>query len=649
MEQVRAASDVDYESTYLNYYGHNSDASSFHTSLASLVKSKSIDCEKTHLPILDIGGGSGLLSATFAGLGITSTFIDVNPGVDGIKLNLAVYNENKLSLTKKIIANKLGYENWFSTCLDVIEHISLRDMASFLININALVTGNLLISISTRPSADGNRYHPTVLPIETWTKLLDASGLSCVDNDYVDWKGVTAFTGIDDKISTVAYWCRRNIFHDNNGHQHYLLLEKNRLPDKEKLEALIDSLVTPRTLDEKRLPLNVLYTVNFIQDWHFLRELMDFLKKDELIVVFNKDNISQINLNVIRNFVVRCGIQCFYLDDVLFDVESFLSSLNPKVLFISATEGPVSKRHLATIPFVEAANRAGHNTVCLQHGMILPDRMAFPSTHFLAWSDMYKAEAITRCSDGVTHYFYNAGVIKNSSFYVVSKYDFISLRFGEHYLQYEKKVLVASNLHWRAAHLFTPIDFISWLKKEAVLNKNVLFIWRPHPEEYSIYLVNELPENVLVIEQMITDIIDVSICQILKNVDACITTLSTIAFDAVRLGTPVAIFPFDCNVGRDISLSAEVIEKSYFISDISSFNVHDFVYFSSASVFHVENKDTESGVNDFMSLLESLYYSAIAEYNPDKFGTLTKYYDSAPPMGSIAVAEWQEKYCCGKL
>ncbi|MFA7821823.1 hypothetical protein [Aeromonas dhakensis] len=645
---VRAASDVDYESTYMNYYGHTNNASSFDISLASMIKKKSADFEVGDLPILDIGGGNGLLSSLFVELGIKSTFIDVNPSLDGIKLDLSVEHGVGLEAISNHISKRLNSTRWFATCLDVIEHISLRDMSSFLKNLNSLTTDSLLISISTRPSSDGNRYHPSVLPIETWLRLLDAAGLSCIDKNYINLKGITDFSGIDDKISTVAYWCRKNIFNDSNGHQHYLLLKKNGQPDPKKLDALINSIIMPQALDENRIPLKIIYTVNFIQDWHFLRELMDLLRRDELLVIFNRDNISKVNLNVIRNVVSRCGIKHSYLDDVILDIDDFLASLTSKHLFISATEGPITKRHLATLPLLSAASCAGHVTVSLQHGVFYPEEILLSSTNFFAWSERFQTALSKRCCSDISYDFYDAGLIKPSVVYKKSKFDFIALRFGERYLKYEKKVLVTSNLHWDA-HSFIPADFIAWLKNEASSNSDVLFIWRPHPREYSIYLVSDLPENILIVEQIITDVLDISVCEILKNVDACITTLSTIAFDAVRLGTSIAILPFDSDIGRDISLSPEIMEKACFISDMKTFDVRDFILSSSRNKTQGE-MDNEMVENKFIAALINLYSSEVKKHSTNEFCILMqRYATSLPPLDvDMSVAVWQEKYCLGE-
>lgn len=544
------ASTTDYESTYATYYAHGPTHTSFDPTIFPRVAAQ-IAQARGVTSLLDLGGGNGQLTDLWRAQGKPSLFIDVNPGEHphGLHYALSQHEVAGAETVRQRITDKLGGA-WLTTCLDVAEHIDIEHLSSFLANLYSFVDKWLVLSISTRPSSDGNRYHPTLLPIEVWQRLLNYAGFAIEQApELTVFHGHSDFRGSDEHISVVAHWCRVNPFRDDRGHQHYLLLRKEHIPapnPEPVLQALLD--IDYRCAKrQKGAALNSkhwYYVLNFIQDWSYFRSLADVLQQGQLSALINTENFHPSHLHVVRNFLRRTNTPYTLIDDSE-GVANLIESLHQAdSITITATDGFESARHFRPAEFVLGARRKGLTTITLQHGLTIPKPMTTVAQTVLAWSPYSRGTILPKLHPALPRNIAIAGSPKFDDI-DASRRHVLAARFGSWVDQFDRRVLIGTNLHWDTAHRVGEDEFYAWLEREVIAHPNILICLRPHPDDQSLYRRPQFltHANVLLLDDIVTNALDVSIARLLPSFDACYTTYSTLILDCLLAGTPVVVFP----------------------------------------------------------------------------------------------------------
>ncbi len=149
-----------------------------------------------------------------------------------IHFDLLMEDSKAATALYEIIESRVGPTEYVTICLDVLEHVDIEDVGSALWNLYTIAGDFVVISISTRPSGRGNRYHSTILPLTTWQHLFELSGFEIVDPHFCsERRRVIPFVSEASDLHIVSHWAQADIFGDRrNGEPTYLLLRKAERP-----------------------------------------------------------------------------------------------------------------------------------------------------------------------------------------------------------------------------------------------------------------------------------------------------------------------------------------------------------------------------------------------------------------------------------
>ncbi len=551
----KTASVTNYEKLYAqNYYAHQSDSTSYDVErfprlLRQLAGEFGVDS------LLDIGGGNGKLSQIWRDGGGKAASLDYydNPEAFCKKFDLSRNDRSKTAEISSFLSDSLG-KYWVSTCLDVAEHIDNEHLADFMLNLKSITSKALVISISTRPSSQANSFHSTVIPIETWKKIFQASGFEIYSDNYFDeLVRDVHFVGTGAEILSVSHWHKINPFRDAKNHQHYLIVRNDRrkkissLPDlRKKISDILDISYRWRKRALDRTYPKLTYSVHFIQDWAFARSIMDAWPAEQLRVTLREDCISKSYQKVIKGFLTQKGIE-FTTLHTSHDARSLMSpSPNKSELWMTATEGNHSVTHQLNSSVIAMAREAGYHTVSLQHGMTIASSISPASEVIGAWDSKAQGAFAAAVADPSAHNIEVIGSPKAIDASIEQYPDAIANRFGDWTNEFKSKLLVALNLHW-SVHHHGADETYSWIERLITHNPEQLFFVKPHPDDSSIYdFVSEKPyKNIILIDDILLTSMDWPLMRLLKAVDGVITTQSTLILDALIAGTPVARLPVE--------------------------------------------------------------------------------------------------------
>ncbi len=129
----------------------------------------------------------------------------------------------------------------------------------------------------------------------------------------------------------------------------------------------------------------LIYSVCFIQDWPFLRSLMDVWPADRLRILLNRESIIPTYLCLLRNLCIRNGVAFDEIDGADDAVAVLASRFSAGTFLVTASEGLLSLLHLYNSRITLEARRLGYVTVVLQHGMTMFRNLLFLSEHVAAW------------------------------------------------------------------------------------------------------------------------------------------------------------------------------------------------------------------------------------------------------------------------
>lgn len=546
----RMACTTDYQGLYAaNYYAHTHNSASFDANVAPRVFARlAADCGNA---ALDLGGGNGLLVRLLAELGVKGFGIDAADRADEafLRMDLSVHDGQKLDAALRRVVAHIG-DTWFVTCLDVAEHIDREHLADFLLNLLALTPRRAVVSISTRPSSQANRFHSTVMPISTWIELLSLAGFAVSDCEPLQSiRSQRIFSGADENLVAVSHWQRVNPFSDHTSHQHYLVLDRvhGRTPDPASFRQQVRVILDIAYRDQKRrqvasedLP-PLVYNVHFIQDWSFARSLMDVWPADRIRILFRRDSIPEPYLHMIRNTCVRNGVGHQVADNVASGAQVLDEWIKGTTLFVTATEGVNMLPHAFNSMLAIEAGRRRATTVCMQHGMNV-GRAFLPASEL--WAAWDAGSAATLGSGELGQRAISMGSVKFQDALCPGVRLGVARRFGGRANGLKRSVLIGLNLHWQV-HAYGAAETVAWLHRLSARNPEVLFLLRTHPDDAAAYEhpdILALP-NVLVVDEMALLSMDIPVARLLRDVDGVITTSSTLILDALAASKPVVLLP----------------------------------------------------------------------------------------------------------
>ncbi len=553
---ARPACITNYEALYAkNYFAHQAGSTSFSLDhLPPILARFAGACGNS---LVDIGGGNGTLARTMAArYGITGLTIDAadREEADYIRHNMAAHSPEDAEQLRRRIVAALG-ESYFLTCFDVAEHIDAEHLPEFILNLAALIPRAGLISISTRPSSAANRFHATILPIETWQAIFEAAGLSAQPDEAAQaLRSPHRFSGSDANLVAVSHWQRANPFREtHDSHQHYLLIERTTdepIDAGAFRQAVRDAIDTSYRF-QKRLfaegtDLPVLtYHVNFIQDWSFARSLMDVWPADRFRVTVRKDIVATPYAHMIEGILSRTDVRHAMIGSAREGIAA-LDSWGDlgNSLVMTATEGLTSITHLMGSLMLLYARDRGARTLSMQHGMTVSRSFSPVAGMAGTWDAGTQGELASLDGDASGYAVELVGSPKLFDAMLPVSPGALINRFGDFVAAYERSILIGLNLHW-GIHSYGPESTYQWILRLCERNPTTLFVLRPHPEDATVYeqpALLGLP-NLLLADEMTLLSMDWAVSRLVGAVDGVLTTYSTLVIDAAAAGKPVALLP----------------------------------------------------------------------------------------------------------
>lgn len=566
----RYASETDYEGLYATaYFAHAPDASSFDQ--VKLPAELAAFCAKQQFGVVvDIGAGSGLLARLLANFGLVCLEVDVvdREAPSYVRFDMSQDDPNGLlALTQRPELN-CG-QRVLLTSFDMAEHVDIEHVPNFIWNLSAIVRTDAIVSISTRPSSQANAFHATILPIETWRYLFSLVGLHAdVFEPLRDARSEQQFRSDSRELTAVSYWQRRNPFHDEPSHQHYLHLVRRDIvsvPRSDVIDRMrrvldIEYRFAKRKLVETSTRPRLFYLVSFAQDWPFLRSLMDVWQAERVFVILRRDCIAPQYCDVIAAQLRRVGVS-YSVVQTIEEGAIFLQQHAGRTgdMFVTATEGARTLIHgIASLLAAEARSR-GMTTVTLQHGYLPPSGATYASQ--FVGADHIGAFDLVEHSTGepATFEVRPIGSLKRlDSVAVAIDEDAIAFRLRSQAKHYRQRVLVGLNLHWKA-HGARASVAVDWVLAAARLNPDVFFIVRPHPDDATTLALepSEVPNNMFLLEEMTLLCLDWPLARVIAACDAVVSTSSTLVFDALEAGKPTALLTTDVSDERQLQVETE--------------------------------------------------------------------------------------------
>ena len=558
----RFACVTDYVRLYeRNYYAHNPGMASFDVArLPAIVAAAATGCGGR---VLDIGGGSGLLAKTLTAIGVGAFTLDAaeREAPDFARVDLARFDAVLIANLRQRIRSALG-DAYLATCFDVAEHIDLEHLADFALSLAALVDRDCILSISTRPSSAANRFHATVLPIESWVEILQLAGFAVEpEPELQPLRSDHRFHGADANLIAVAHWQRLDPFREGSpACQHYLRLRKTAapLPELAAMRASVSEMLDIAYRDAKRTALTgvrlppLFFHVNFIQDWSFLRSLMDVWPGEQVRVSLRRDLIAAPYLDMLVGYLERTGIEHAVVATVA-EAAVALDSWGRALeggLAVTATEGLLHSAHqMASLTMLEARRR-GLRTLCLQHGMNLAPDFHPASAVIGAWDEgSARTVRATLGADSAAEV-RCVGSPKFLDALLTGSPAARRHRLGPVAGGFGRAILIGLGLHWRI-HNHDAAGTAAWIARLCDRNPDTLFVIRPHPDDASPYEHAEMlgHPNVLLADELFLLTIDWPVARLLRTMDGVITTYSTLLIDAMAAGKPVVVLPHAAQLG----------------------------------------------------------------------------------------------------
>ena len=535
------------------YFAHPPDSFSFDQVVLPEILAEF--CVSAGMPgVVDIGAGNGMLGQILRKKSLRCLDVDINDRSDADFLSENLTSSDpKLPVRLRAAAGAYCDGPFLVSCLDMAEHVDIEHLADFIYNLASVIERFGIISISTRPSSRANLFHASILPIDTWKYMFDAVGLKVTPVTALQkHRSEQQFRSDSQELLAVSHWQKRNIFQDDPSHQHYFMLEKHGeiAVERESFRKRLDDVLDIGYRRAKRtlvagLDLPVLvYHVLFVQDWPFLRSMLDLWPAGRVRVLIRPDLIVPGYRELIESFLRRLDVPFATSETIAAAEQALYEWQVPRgSLFVTATEGlPTFVHGLGSLVSV-AARRRGLTTVCLQHGHDLPGSLVMGSQFFGAVDLRSVAQCESALAGEQACRPLALGSLKHLDTAIqASDPDALPFRLGGRARHFRKRLLIGTNLHW-TVHCDEAGAIFSWLRAALLRYPDILFVLRPHPDDYATFsIAADLPStNLAVVDEAALLCIDWPVSRLLQSVDAVLSTPSTLIEDALVARRPTAI------------------------------------------------------------------------------------------------------------
>jgi hypothetical protein len=516
--------------------------------------------------VLDISGGQGRLAEALSRFGIRGVTTDIAsvPDQPVVEFDLARYSETDVTRVREAVGRISAGLPYVTCCLDVLEHIDREDMVAAVRNLAGLCERLLVLSISTRPSSRDNLFHASIFPISTWLRVFRAAGFRVLPGSHFasTTHHLSSDSGAADSL--VDRWRILDPFKDvGEGEPRYLVLERmTDVQDWTTVETEIDELLDVAYRLEKRRQFQVspdlqfLLSLHHVQEFAFLRPLLDVLPRNAVSVVLRPHFIDERCRRAITGFLARTGVRTYVYERA---EELPWPELAGRIL-ITAADSACAINHVHGLQISALARLHGCRTYLLQHG-IWPQSfhgriVTFGCEVVLNWGASEERILHQRRhrigAIEVPWGMFSAGQVRciGSPRYTDQLLpvheDALDLRLGIDRHRYASVVLLATK-KFRGRWGRSDVDetYQTALLRLIERHPDILFLVRPHPaNDADGYLTERV--NVRLLDETCCIAADMPLGRVIPRVDLVVTPISTIALDGAISGKPVIV----CDSGQ---------------------------------------------------------------------------------------------------
>lgn len=448
--------------------------------------------------------------------------------------------------------------SYLTACVDVLQRLLPAELPSALWGLREGASEWLLVAVRTRPSAEYNRWHGTVVPRRTWRALVAALGFELVDDPRCAVLATEAEPAGD---WAIEHWARLDPFRDMGEPALFVMLARRRegAVSREAFERTARRLLGVRDLSP--LPALIhqeaesIFLLGHMPDLSLLAPLWAGLSRERFRVLFRSgaDRVISPERHGTLDAWLRARRIVFQSVSRVTDAE-WSHGPSPRA-FITASESSVSLSHQLNGAFVLEARARGYHTFLLQHGIWCEDTplpVVFHSEHVLAWSPEHRESFAAVAPRRPTGEIRPRGLVEGNRFHITgcAKFDRYADPtpapgpadlFGDWAARYERSVLLATNLHW-PAHVEAGPRTRAALIDTARRMPETLFIIKLHPvENADAEILAAMPLNVVLLDEPAILHAGLETTRLVRAVDAVACTLSTVALEAVLAEKPVYV------------------------------------------------------------------------------------------------------------
>ena len=513
--------------------------------------------------LLDVSGGQGRLAEAVGGLGIGALTTDLAaaPGRPVIAFDLARHSEADVVRVRQEAERAFRGAPHVTSCLDVLEHIDREHLCAAVRNLVGLTARLLVVSISTRPSSRDNLFHASIFPLSTWMRVFEIAGFRLLPASHFAPATRRLMSGQDAADPLVDRWRAIDLFGDTSeGEPRYLILEKTSdVPDWEAVKAETEELLDLAYRREKRrqflVPENArfLLSLHHIQEFPFLRALLDVLPRHAVRVILRPYFIEDSHRRAITGLLARNGVRTHVYERA---EELPWSELAGSTL-VTAAESACAVNHVHGLQIAALARLHGCRTYLLQHGIWprnFPGRIVtFGSELVLNWGAA--EERILKQNEqrlgavdvpwGVFHpgQVRRIGSPRYTDQLLPVHPDGLASRLDIERDRFVSVALLATKrAYGRSAKSEVDAAFHIAMRRLIETHREMLFLIRPHPAHDEQGLSDLRYENVRVLDEICCIAADISFNRIIPLVDQVIAPISTVALDGAVSDKAVIVY-----------------------------------------------------------------------------------------------------------
>lgn len=310
-----------------------------------------------------------------------------------------------------------------------------------------------------------------------------------------------------------------------------------------RIGAQLSTIIEDLEANDLRSKPCLLFLFDLLQDVEVLKPVLDhFVRREDWRVRVIASNWLMSQPESPETYFNKCGIMPIIREreDLLSDKASSIDGADLVFLASETNLGPHRvAHHLAT----EAA-KMGIPAVTFQHGLenegltYFGENKAvkFASKKIVIWNEL--PNTMANVSHDTREKCLPIGIFRSTEPQTLPS-------FMRRKIPYNRIVGVFENLHWERYSDYYRSQFLQNLISTAQRNSDCGFLVKPHPAGQWFALSDSvpynLPDNIFVIDNTDQDWRQLSGTQLVRFVDAVITTPSTIAIDAAIASVPVAV------------------------------------------------------------------------------------------------------------